>query len=82
MTTKAKLHRLVDELPDAEIGTAGRFLEYLRSLNDPVLRALLEAPESELPETAEEAAAVREGREPYGRGDFLPDEELDGELGS
>ncbi len=43
---------------------------------------MLEAPESELPETAEEAAAVREGREAYGRGDFLPDEELDGELGS
>jgi len=35
----------------------------LLSLNDPVLKALLDAPESKVPETAKEAAAVEEGQE-------------------
>lgn len=80
MNSKSKLHRLVDELPDAEIGAAERYLAYLRSLNDPVLKALLEAPESRTPETAEEAAAVKEGREAYASGDFVADEQLDDAL--
>jgi hypothetical protein len=77
MTSKSKLHRLVDELPDAEVGAAERFLQYLRSLGDPVLKALLEAPESDRPETPEEAAAVKEGREAYAAGDVVADEQLD-----
>jgi len=80
--SKSKLHRLVDELPEAEIEAAQRFLQYLRSLGDPVLKALLEAPESNVPETADEAAAVRKGREAYGRGKFVADDQLDDAIDS
>ena len=59
MMSKSKLHRLVEELPDAEIDVAERFVRFLRSLNDPVLKALLDAPKSKVPETAEEFAAVK-----------------------
>lgn len=45
MTKKERLHHLVDELPEAEIHTALRFVEYLRQeASDPVTRALQEAP--------------------------------------
>ena len=47
MRTKKDLHRLVDELPKSEIAAAGRYLEYLRCLEDPLLRQLLEAPEDD-----------------------------------
>ena len=34
MTLKEKLHRLVDELPEAECHAAERYLEYLRDQGD------------------------------------------------
>ena len=45
MKNKEGLHRLVDGLPETEVDAAGRYLEYLRNLTDPFVRALLEAPE-------------------------------------
>jgi hypothetical protein len=61
MTVKEELHRLVDALPPSELSAARRLLEYLRDRGtDPLLSALLEAPEDDEPETAEEAAAVKE----------------------
>jgi CO dehydrogenase/acetyl-CoA synthase beta subunit len=60
MTVKDDLHRLVDELPKKELHSAKRYLEYLRNLGDPVLRALIEAPEDDEEETEEERAAVAE----------------------
>ena len=42
-----ELHRLVDELPEAETHAARRYLEYLRHRQLPGLQALLEAPEEE-----------------------------------
>lgn len=68
-STKEQLHRLVDELPQSELHAARRFLEYLRNMrSDPVLRALMEAPEDDEPETPEERAAVREAWQEYLRG--------------
>ena len=82
MTVKEKLHRLVDELPESELHTAERFLEYLRFVaNDPVLRALESAPWDDEPETPAEAAAVQEAREAHARGEVLSTEELRRELG-
>jgi hypothetical protein len=39
-TTKAKerLYRLVDQIPEGEVHTAERFLEYLAAAQDPVIR--------------------------------------------
>ena len=84
MTTKATkkdLKSLIDLLPDSELQAARRFLEYLRDTGDPVLRAFLEAPEDDEPETEEERAAVAEAYEAIARGDVVSDEELRRELG-
>ena len=71
MASKDTLHRLVDELPDSEVQAAKRFLEFLRTLGDPVLRAFLTAPEDDELLTPEEVAesdmawrAYQEGQDP------------------
>lgn len=58
MTTRERVHQLVDEAPDATLEAVAALLERWR---DPVLRAFDTAPEGE-PETPEEAAAVAEAR--------------------
>jgi hypothetical protein len=57
MTVKERLHRLVDTLPEGELHTAERFLEYLRNTPgavDPVLWAHLRAPLDDLPADADD----------------------------
>jgi len=81
MTTKEALHHLVDELPESELTSAHRLLEYLHSGADPVLRAFMAAPEDDEAETLEEAAAVREARERLAQGEVVTQEELARELG-
>ena len=77
MTVKEELHRLVDELPESELRCAHRALEYLRERgSDPLLRALLEAPEDEEGETDEERASVREAYEDLSSGRVLSHEEV------
>jgi predicted transcriptional regulator len=61
MTLKEKVHRLVDELPEAEMPEVARYLEHLRKKSDPLQRALREAPEDDEPITEEEAQAIEEG---------------------
>ena len=63
MTTKERVHRLVDTLPEEELETAERVLEGLAALalSDPVARALALAPDDDEPVTEEEAAAIEEG---------------------
>jgi hypothetical protein len=53
------LHHLVDALPDGALDDAARYLEALGTA-DPVLRALLLAPEDDESETDEERAATVE----------------------
>ena len=82
VTQREELHELVNALPESELKTAVRYLRYLRAIGtDPVLRALLEAPIDDEPETPEEATAVAEAREAIARGDLLSDEQLRRELG-
>jgi hypothetical protein len=69
MSARDSLHRLIDELPESELAAAGRFLHYLRATTDPVLRALLEAPLDDEPETEEERQAVQEARAELARGE-------------
>jgi hypothetical protein len=58
MPTRDSLHRLIEGLPESELAAAERFLRYLRGTPDPVLRALLEAPLDEAPETVAERGAI------------------------
>ena len=64
MTSRQDLHQLLDQLPEAELHVARRFLEFLRGHHDdPFLRTLAEALEDDEPAGAEEAEAVREATE-------------------
>ena len=78
---KERLHRLIDEIPEGEVHTAERFLEYLTTADDPVLRALMNAPEDDEPVTDEDREALEEGRAALAAGDVITDEELSAELG-
>ncbi len=82
MTTKDRLHRLVDELPDDEARAAERYLLYLRdTARDPVLRALLEAEEDDESETDDERAAVEAATADVLAGRLTPLDEVKRELG-
>ncbi|MDO8531298.1 MAG: hypothetical protein Q7T26_03885 [Dehalococcoidia bacterium] len=82
MTLKEEIHRLIDVLPEKELPTVRRFVQYVRLLHeDPVFRALLEAPLDDEPETPKEAAAVRAARRALKRGDVVADADLARELG-
>ena len=68
MATKEDLYKLVSELSDSELDAAKRYLEYLRNPGDPVLRALLEAPEDDEPLSKDEEQAVSEAKEDLEKG--------------
>jgi hypothetical protein len=81
MTTKERLHRLIDQLPERELADAERVLEALRAHHaDPLARKLLTAPGDEEPETEGERLAVAEARGALVRGDVVRDEDVDSEL--
>ena len=78
---KERLHRLVDQIPEAEVHTAERFLEYLAAADDAVLRALMSAPDDEEALTDADRQALEEGRRAISEDDIVSDEELGAELG-
>jgi hypothetical protein len=81
MPTRDTLHRLIDELPESELAAATRFLNYFRATSDPVLRALLEAPLDDEPETEDERRLMQQAREELARGEVRRLEEVWHELG-
>ena len=74
MTTREKLHRLVDELADAELAPTLRLVETQR--HDPMLQALADAPEDDEPWTDEDEAATAEGRADIAAGRTISLEEI------
>jgi hypothetical protein len=78
MTTKADLHRLVDELPNGALEVAARRLEAFQS---PLARSLYSAPPDDEPVTDEERAAVAEADADIAAGREVTQEELERELG-
>ena len=83
LTVKERLHQLIEELPEGQATEAAeRALLHLQKMgDDPVLRALLNAPLDDEPETDEERVLVAKGLADLERGDVLSDEELRRELG-
>lgn len=61
--TRADLHRLVDELPEESIEPTAAVLERARN---PLWAALQAAPPDDEPMTAEDIAAVEDGRQQRG----------------
>ena len=80
MTTRDDLYRLVDELPENEVQSARRYLEYLRNLGDPVLKALLEAPDDDEPEEEEERVAVAEAQKDLAAGRMVTSDTVRNEI--
>ncbi len=77
---KTKLHALVDKLPECELETVYQALLERLAEHDPLLRALLNAPEEEPEE--DEIEAINEAMESIARGEpAIPHEELMRELG-
>jgi hypothetical protein len=72
---------LIDELPESELAAAARFLRSLRTTADSVLRARLDVPLDEEPETAEEYRLVPEARDEPTQGQVRTLEEVRRELG-
>lgn len=73
MTTKASLHVLIDQLPETMLAEAERYLLLLQTAeSDPFLQFLLNAPEDDEPLTAEDIAAIEEGKAEIARGEVLP----------
>lgn len=89
MTTKERLHRLVDELPDDVAATVETFAEFVMARrsrvqeDDPVLRAFMDAPLDDEPLTDDDIAAIEEGKAAAARGDGMTWQEyLAGRQGS
>ncbi len=79
---RQELHRLVDELSEAQVDTARQWLELFHARGeDPFLRALAFAPLDDEPVTAEEEAAVDEARADERAGRVVTHEELKRRLG-
>jgi predicted transcriptional regulator len=75
MTTKYRLHQMVDALPDNELDEAERLLAALMT-DDPVLRAVRLAPLDDEAETDDERAAVQEGLAERDRGELVDDADV------
>lgn len=73
---RERVHLLIDQLSEHELTTAERVLTKLRHENDPVSRALANAPIDDEPLTPEEEAALTEGYADLAAGRTVSDDEL------
>jgi predicted transcriptional regulator len=74
VTTKERLHQLVDELSEPEAKRALTLVEKERE--DPVIAAFRDAPEDDEPWTDEDEAAVKEANEDIAAGRTISHEEM------
>jgi hypothetical protein len=79
MTTKERLHKLVEELSEREAEAALVIVE--RRRDDPMLHALASAPVDDEPsETTDEDVSAAEALAAYNRGEAVSSEQLRAEL--
>ncbi len=76
MTSKERLHQLVDQLPEPSADRAEAYLRTLVETGNALRAALKAAPFDDEQETAEERAAVEEAKAALHRGEVVSDEEL------
>jgi hypothetical protein len=82
MTTREKLHRLVDDLSDEEVGKALRLLSSTHQNGDPLVALMDAAPIDDEPFTDEDAAAIAEVEADRAAGvPTIPFEEIKREFG-
>jgi hypothetical protein len=80
MSPRDRLHRLVDQVPEAEVHSAEVFLEFLRQRRDPVRAAFEAAPEDDEPLSAEDEASLDEAKADIAAGRFHRSEDVWREL--
>ena len=82
MSDRERLLRTIDMLPEAEIGAALRFVEYLRDSTtaDPVAARLRAAEEDPEPLTPDETAALDRASEESRAGELAAWEQVRGQL--
>jgi hypothetical protein len=78
MTTKERLHKLVDELSDQEAEAALVIVE--RRRDDPMLHALAAAPLDDEPSDVDEDASAAEALAAHNRRESISSEQLRAEL--
>lgn len=81
MTTKERLHQLIDRIPESSSGRIEEYLEYFLETGDPVLAALKSAPVDDEPVTEDERAAAAEGWDDYRAGRVVSHEAIKREFG-
>jgi hypothetical protein len=81
MTTKERLHKLVDELSEAEADDALRYVASRHEAEDPMIAAFRDAPEDDEPLTAEEEAALDESHADVAAGRTVSLAEIKREFG-
>ena len=82
MSDRERLHHTIDMLPEAEIGAALRFVEYLRDSTaaDPLAARLLDAEQDAEPLTPHETAALDRASEEARAGELATWEEVRAQL--
>jgi hypothetical protein len=78
MTTKERLHKLVDELSDQEAEAALVIVE--RRRDDAMLRALAAAPMDDEPSDSDEDASAADALDAYRRGEGVSSDDLRSEF--
>jgi hypothetical protein len=78
MTTKERLHKLVEELSEREAEAALVIVE--RRRDDPMLHALASAPVDDEPSDTNEDSSAAQGLAAYSRGEAVSSEQLRAEL--
>ena len=83
MTTKERIHQLVEDLPESELETAKRVLEALSalSLSNPVVEALANAPVDDESVSDEEAQSIEEGERDIEAGQVVSVDQVRTRLG-
>jgi hypothetical protein len=80
-TEKHHAHELIERLPDSQIGTAVRFLEFM--LLDPIARAAAMAPPDDEPVTEQDRRRLHDGEAWFAQraGKGIPMQEVLAEFG-
>lgn len=85
MNAKEQAKHLIEQLPEGIVrGQVVEFLEFLQEKQrraEQVMRAMAELPDDDEPTTAEDLEAIREADEAIARGEVMPLEDLERELG-
>ena len=73
---RARLHAIVDALPEGELADVEQLLESFTSA-DPALRAALLAPVDDEPLSDDEIASIERSKREIARGEYVADDDLD-----